>query len=47
MAEMTRKRNLNPVRHRTCPRAVKRWRNEVRLPYYHYSRTCREARREA
>jgi hypothetical protein len=26
MAEMTRKRNLNPVRHRTCPRVVKRWR---------------------
>ena len=27
MAEMTRKRNLNPVRHRTCPRVVKRGRH--------------------
>jgi hypothetical protein len=35
MTEITRKRNLNPVRHRTCPRAVKRWRNsryEIRKP---------------
>jgi hypothetical protein len=26
MAEIPKKRNLNPVRHRTCPRTVKRWR---------------------
>ena len=25
-AQITRKRSLNPVRHRTCPRVVKRWR---------------------
>jgi hypothetical protein len=24
--EITRKRNLNPRRNRTCPRTVKRWR---------------------
>jgi hypothetical protein len=31
MAEMTRKRNLNPVRHRSSPRVVKRWR-AIRYP---------------
>ena len=31
MAEIPRKRNLNPVRHRTCPRAVKRWRTQYKL----------------
>jgi hypothetical protein len=38
MAEITRKRNLNPVRHRTCPRAVKRWRAskyELKKPGQH------------
>lgn len=37
-AEITRKRNLNPVRHRTCPRAVKRWRPngyEIKKPGQH------------
>jgi hypothetical protein len=31
MAEMTRKQNLNPVRHRSSPRVVKRWR-AIRYP---------------
>lgn len=31
MAEIPRKRNLNAVRHRTCPRAVKRWRTGYKL----------------
>ena len=31
MAEMTRKPNLNPVRHRSSPRVVKRWR-AIRYP---------------
>jgi hypothetical protein len=38
---MTRKRNLNPVRHRTCPRVVKRWRTsryKLKTPKDHATR---------
>ena len=41
MAEMARKRNLNPVRHRTCPRVVKRWRTsryKLKTPKDHATR---------
>jgi hypothetical protein len=41
MAEITRKRNLNPVRHRTCPRVVKRWRTsryKLKTPQDHSTR---------
>jgi hypothetical protein len=41
MAEITRKRNLNPVRHRTCPRVVKRWRTsryKLKTPKDHTAR---------
>jgi transposase IS4-like protein len=41
MAEMTRKRNLNPARHRSCPRVVKRWRTsryKLKTPKDHAAR---------
>lgn len=41
MAEITRKRNLNPVRHRTSPRVVKRWRTsryDLKTPAHHGTR---------